>query len=317
MRTAAAKSTRPPTRFTTTPGSAVTASTSAMVERRPPSFARTLLVIAGRELREAMCSRWFVLYTIAFALLGLGVSHVSATSAGGSGLSGFGRTTAGLINLTLLVVPLMALTAGSGSIVSDRERGMLSFLLAQPMTRLELLWGRALGLAGALLASITLGLGVCAAVLAGHERTIGGSSTEPWSLIWLAALSFLLALSLLGVGLLVSVSARRSSVAGGVSIFLWLMLVFVSDLGLMAGAVAMQIPIEELFALSLANPLQVFRMWSIQMTEASLDVLGPAGLYASEEFGDRLHLIFGASMALWIAGPIALASLIFSRRSMP
>ena len=100
---------------------------------RPPSFVRNVATVARRELREAITSRWFLLYTVSFAALGLAVSYVSAVGAGGAGLSGFGRTTAGLINLVLLVVPLMALTAGAGSIASDRERGMLAYLLAQPV----------------------------------------------------------------------------------------------------------------------------------------------------------------------------------------
>ena len=91
-----------------------------------PGLVRNVATIAHRELRESVRSRWFLLYSLAFAVLGLGVSYVSATGSGGAGLSGYGRTTAGLINLVLLVVPLMALTAGAGSIASDRERGMLA-----------------------------------------------------------------------------------------------------------------------------------------------------------------------------------------------
>jgi len=101
----------------------------------------------------------------------------------------------------------------------------------------------------------------------------------------------------------------------GTAIFLWLALVFVTDLGMMAGAIALRLRIEELFALSLTNPLQVFKMWSLHAVDATLDVLGPAGLYAAEEYGDRLHLMFGACMAAWIALPLGLAAMVFSRRS--
>src|SRR5690348_3724812 len=90
----------------------------------PPSAAASIGRLCGRELRDALRSRWFVMYTCAFIVLGLGVSYASAASSGG-GMSGFGRTSAGLVNLVLLVVPLMALTAAAGSVASDRERGML------------------------------------------------------------------------------------------------------------------------------------------------------------------------------------------------
>ena len=278
--------------------------------RRPPSLVRNVRTVGLRELREAIRSRWFVLYTIAFILLGLAISFVSAAGTGGTGLSGFGRTSAGLVNLVLLVVPLMALTAGAGSIASDRERGMLQYLLAQPVSRLEVVLGKYLGLAAALLACLCLGLGTCAAILAWK-----GVPTRPASILWLTGLSYGLALGMLSLGMLISVLARKSSVAVGTAIFAWLALVFVTDLGLMAGTVALRLRVEDLFALSLINPLQVFKMWSLHAVDASLDVLGPAGLYAAEEFGSRLHVIFAACLLAWIVLPLSAAAFALSRRS--
>src|SRR5262245_28022847 len=277
----------------------------------PPSFLSNVATIARRELREAVGSGWFVLYTIAFAALGLGVSYLSAASAGGAGLSGFGRTTAGLINLVLLVVPLMGLTAGAGAIAAERERGMLAYLLAQPVTRLEILLGKYIGLAGAMFATIVLGLGVCAGVLAWKA-----GSTRPATILWFAALSVALAMGMLSLGMLISTVARRASVATGLAVFVWLVLVFVSDLGLMAGTLALKLRIETLFGLSLLNPLQVFKMWSLHAVDTSLDVLGPAGLYATEEFGGALNPLLGACLGAWIVVPLAIAAVVFSRRSM-
>ena len=285
-------------------------STSIAVPR-PPSKLSTLAILSGRELRDALRSRWFLLYTLAFAALGLGVSYASAAIAGG-GMSSFGRTSAGLVNLVLLVVPLMALTAGANTIASDRERGMLAYLLAQPVTRGEVLIGKFLGLAAALMASICLGFGAVAAVLAWQ-----GAATRPASLVQLAGMSVALAVAMLSVGMLISSFARRTSVATGAAIFLWLALVFVSDLGLMAGAMTLKLPIERLFALSLINPLHVFKMWSLQSVAASLDVLGPAGLYAQETYGPWLHGMFVASLALWTLIPLGIAAIVFGRRSSP
>ncbi len=275
---------------------------------RPPVTA--VPAICRRELRDALSSRWFLLYSLVFAGLGLGVSYVSAASVAGSGLGGFGRTTAGMINLVLLIVPLMALTAGAGSIASDRERGMLSYLLAQPVSRWEVLLGKYLALALTMLASVCIGFGACAAVLAWQD-----AATEPVKLVLMTSLTMLLAMAMLGVGMLVSVLARRTSVAIGTAIFLWLMLVLGTDLGLMAGATALDLPIETLFGLSLASPLQVFKMWSLQAVDASLDVLGPCGLYAQETLGESLRWVFLASLAAWVVVPLAAASVLFSRRS--
>ncbi len=278
--------------------------------RTPPRMARNIASIAGKELRDAMRARWFILYTLSFAVLGLAVSFVSASGTGGTGLAGFGRTTAGLINLVLLVVPLMALTAGAGSIASDRERGALSYLLAHPVSRVEVLLGKYVGLALALLACLSLGLGLCATILGLHA-----GRTSAASVLWLVAMSFMLAMGMLSTGMLISALARRASVAVGTAIFVWLALVFVTDLALMAGAIALRLPIQDLFALSLLNPLQVFKMWSLHAVDASLDVLGPAGLYASEELGRNVHAIFALCLLAWIVVPLALTNVILSRRS--
>lgn len=276
----------------------------------PPGYVRNVLTIARRELRDALRARWFALYTLAFAVLGLGISYVSTAGAGAPGLAGFARTAAGLVNLVLLVAPLMALSAGAGSIASDRERGMLLYLLAQPVGRSEVLLGKYLGLASALLACLCLGLGACALAVAWQ-----GGATDPLGMLVLAVLSLGLALGMLSVGMLISTLARRTSVATGTAVFTWIALVFVSDLGLMAGTAALRLRIETLFGLSLLNPLQVFKMWCLHAGDSTLDVLGPAGLYAVEEYGAGLHGIFACCMAAWVLVPLFVAAVVFSRRS--
>ena len=63
-------------------------------------------------------------------------------------------------------------------------------------------------------------------------------ATRPASIVWLASLSFALSLAMLSLGMLISTLARKASVAVGTAIFVWLTLVFVTDLALMAGAIA-------------------------------------------------------------------------------
>lgn len=275
-----------------------------------PGSARTIATVARRELRDAIRARWFALYTLAFLALGLGVSFLSAAATGGTGLEGFGRTTAGLINLVLLIVPAMALTAGAGAIASDRERGMLAYVLAYPISRWELLIGKYLGLAGALLASICAGFGLCAGILAWK-----GGGADPGRVALLTGLTYLLALGMLAVGMAISARTRKSAVAVGIAVFTWLLLVFISDLGLMTATLAFRPPIKVLFFAALANPLQAFKMWSLSSVEASLDVLGPAGLYASDTFGRASTWVFAGSMISWILAPLAAALALFSRRS--
>jgi Cu-processing system permease protein len=105
-----------------------------------------ILILAQKELRDARKNRWFLLYAIAFTGLSLALAWVSLSGAGNYGLAGFGRTSASLINLILLIVPLMGLTLGALSLAGEREQGSLLYLLAQPINQVELLLGKFIGL---------------------------------------------------------------------------------------------------------------------------------------------------------------------------
>ena len=265
---------------------------------------------ARREFRDALASRWFLLYTIAFTVLAVAVSLVSLAGVGAHGFAGFGRTTAGLLNLIMLVVPLMALTAGAGSIAGERERGTLLYLLAQPVSRFEVLVGKFIGLALALCCSLCLGFGFSAAVLAWRA---GGTGLGVFAT--LVGLTCGLAVAMLSVGMLLSVLSRRSGVATGLGLFAWLALVFLSDLGLMAGTLLFRLRVHELFALGVANPLQAFKMAVIVNMNASLDVLGPVGVYASQNYGASLPWILAGVLAAWTVIPLSAAIVIFKRRA--
>jgi Cu-processing system permease protein len=263
----------------------------------------TVWTLAQKELRDALRNRWFLLYTAAFAVLALAFSYLALAGAGIVGFAGFGRTAASMINLVLLIVPLMALTVGSQSLAGEWERGTLSYLLAQPVHRYEIFLGKYLGLALSLLASLALGFGISGLVMA----LAGTGAADPTQYLTLMVLAFLLSLAMLSVGFLVSAFTRRASVAVGIGLFLWLAFVFLGDLGMMGTSMALRVPIANLFAMSLTNPLQVFKMAAILDIRATLDILGPAGIYAFQRYGEGLLVIFLAVLALWTIVPAALA----------
>jgi Cu-processing system permease protein len=285
--------------------------TSAVVGRAPaaPTLAGGVIRFARREFRDALASRWFLLYTIAFTVLAVGVSFLSLSGVGSHGFAGFGRTAAGLLNLVMLVVPLMALTAGAGSIAGERERGTLLYLLAQPVSRTQVLLGKYLGLAAALVCSLCIGFGISGGVLAWRA---GGVGVGAYAL--LVGLTALLALAMLSIGVLISVVSRRSAVATGLGLFVWLALVFLSDLGLMAGSLILKLRVQEIFGLAALNPLQSFKMAVIVGMNASLDVLGPVGAYASHTLGAALPWTLASSLVAWGVLPLAVASVLFARR---
>ncbi len=281
-----------------------------MVPARPPAWGGGTLAFARREFRDALASKWFLLYTLAFTVLAVGVSFLSMSGVGAQGFAGFGRTAAGLLNLIMLVVPLMALTAGAASIAGERERGTLLYLLAQPVSRTQVLLGKYTGIAAALVCSLCIGFGVSGGVLAWRAGSVGVVSY-----LFLVGFTVLLAVGMLSVGMLISVASRRSSVATGIALFIWLALVFLSDLGLMAGSLIFKLRVQEIFGLAVLNPLQSFKMATIVSLNGSLDVLGPVGAYASHTLGGSLVWTLVATLGAWSVAPLLAAVVIFARRT--
>ncbi|MEZ4676419.1 MAG: ABC transporter permease [Caldilineaceae bacterium] len=243
---------------------------------------------------------------LAFAVLAVALSSLSLTGAGMFGFAGFGRTAASLINLVLLIVPLMGLTIGAHSLASEREKGTLAYLLAQPVSRAEVLWGKFVGLGTALLAALLLGFGLSAAVIAWQ-----GGVVEVQQYISLVGFSLLLALVTLSLGIFLSAWSRSSALAVGLALFAWLALVFIGDLGLMSTTVAMKVKIQTLFGLALINPLQVFKIAAVNSLRASLEILGPAGIYATRTYGDALTTLLVSVLLLWVLVALGAAYLRF------
>jgi Cu-processing system permease protein len=270
-----------------------------------------IALIARKEVFDALRNRWFMLYAAAFALLALALARLSLAGDLVGGFAGFGRTAGSLVNLVLLIVPLMGLTLGATSLAAERERGTLATLLAQPVTRLEVLLGKYLGLALALVAALGLGFGLAGGILA-----IEGGTVKLSAYAGLVGFAVVLALAMLSLGFLISAATRRAGAATGVALFTWLAFVFFGDLGLMSTAVMLRLDVGTLFTLVLLNPLETFKIAAVAAITGALDVLGPAGVYAARTYGDRLVGVLLGVLAVWTVVPLMAAQWLFQRRGI-
>ena len=266
--------------------------------------------IAARELRETLRSRWFWLWTVAFAGLAAVLVTVALPGSEIDGYAGFGRTSASLVTLVQLIIPLMGLTLGALSIAGPRESGAMRFLLSHPVSRTEVFAGTYLGLTAALAIATAAGFG-----LAGLITVVSGVPADTIAFLRIALLAWLLAVAMLGLGMLISTMTRGAGAALGGAVFVWLVLVFLGDLGLMGTAVATELPVGGLFFAALFNPIEAFRLASLTTFAGSLDVLGPAGSYAVDTLGNALEPALTAALAAWVVLPVSAAWLRFRGRS--
>ena len=269
----------------------------------------SVVLVTGKELRDARRSRWFLLLTVVFAGLALALALLGMSALGTVGNAGFGRTTASLLNLVMLIVPLMGLLMSTLSVAGEREHGTLMTILAQPVLLEEVFLGKFLGLAAALLGTILFGFGLAALVIARQ-----GGLPQVGSYLVLVGDTALFGLGYLSLGFLIAALTRRTASAVGVALFVWLVSVFLSDLGLIGTAVVLQLSPRSLLWLSLANPPQVFKLLVLGGIQRSLESLGPGGLYATEVLGNWLPMTLTGLLVAWVIAPFALAILLLRNR---
>lgn len=270
-----------------------------------------LQVLAGKEFRDASRSRWLTAFSGTFVTLGLVLLAAGSWGSAFGGSSGFGRTTAALVNLIVLIVPLMGLAAGALAVAGERERRTLEYLLAMPVRSTEVFWAKFLGIGWALAAGLALAFALLGAVLAASG---GLAHAAGYAACFLASL--LLAAVSLAVGLAVSARCARTATAAGASLLVWLLLVFGGDLGLLATTLAVRLPPAALLGAAWLNPLSLFRLVAIDASAAGLDVLGPAGHCAQDVLGAALRPAALAGLLVWLAAALWLARRTFTARPL-
>lgn len=278
---------------------------------KPMVDLENIFILAQKELRDARQNRWFLLYALAFTGLSMALAWLALSGAGSYGLAGYGRTSASLINLILLIVPLMGLTLGALSLAGEREQGTLLYLLAQPINQLELLLGKFLGLTLAFVATLGLGFGLTGLLIAAN-----GGSSEVTTYLDLLLLASLLAVASLSVGFFISAIVQRGATAVGVALFLWLLFVFFGDLGIMGTALTLHLDMHQIFTLALLNPLQLFKIAAIFNIRNNLEVLGPVGVYATRTYGSQLVPVLVGLLLVWTVVPFMATTYLFKRRGI-
>lgn len=260
-----------------------------------------ILTLAAKELRDRMRNRWVLAVALVFTVFSLVITYFGGAAQGQLGLRSIEFTIASLVSLVIYLIPLIALLLGFDAIVGERERGSLDLLLALPITRLELLLGKYLGLAAALTLSTLAGFALVALLLFKQYGWTG-----LFHYLGFMISSVLLGLAFLSLALLISVIARERTRASGLAIALWFFFVLVFDLLLLGGLVATGGAYGgDAFAyLLLLNPADVFRILNVFSLE---DVRTLYGLASIVPPALAKPWLMGSVMVAWIVVPLGLA----------
>lgn len=262
---------------------------------------RQVGTLAAKEFRDRLRNRWVLAVALVFTALSLLITYFGSATQGQIGPRSIELTIASLVSLVIYLIPMIALLLGFDAVVGERERGSLDLLLSMPITRLELLLGKFLGLAGALTLSTVAGFALVAVLL---YRVFNLAALYHYTGFVLS--SVLLGLAFLSLALLLSVLARDRTRASGLAIALWFALVLVFDLLLLGLLVTSggELGSEGFAYLLLLNPADVFRILNVFALDDVRRLYGLASI-VPPSLGNPW--LMGGVMVGWIIAPIALA----------
>jgi ABC-type transport system involved in multi-copper enzyme maturation permease subunit len=260
-----------------------------------------IAAIARVDLAEVVRSRWLLVCTGIYALLGGVFVLVGMRESSVVGFTGMGRVLFSLCHALVLLLPLMALVVTGQVINRARDDGALELFLSQPLSRTSYFASVTLVRYGA----ITVPLAAMLLLLGLLGRLVWGQAV-PWAFL---GRTIVLCASLLwafaALGLAVSVHVRSPARAMTYLIVLWLLGVALLDFGLIGLMLTWRLHPQTVFVLAALNPVEAVRLALLSAAEPDLATLGPVGFYLANRLGPN------ALLALGIAWPVAFGTLVW------
>ena len=266
-------------------------------------------VVAREEFRQALESRWLFGFTALLTALVLGLSFFGMAQSREVGFQGFARVTLSLMNLVLFIVPLTGLMLGVTSVTGGS--GALPLLLAQPVSRREVLAGKLLGLGTALTVAQLVGFGgggVVVALSAGADQVRGFAA--------LTGLSIALGWLMVSTSLMIAVLRPDRLKAMSTALFLWLLLVVAYDLAVLGATTLLGgLPLQRVLVPALLlNPVDIARVLTT-LAVGSGALFGPTSAVLMKLSGTTVGIGIGLLvLVVETIVPAAVAMWVFERR---
>jgi len=269
-----------------------------------------LWLTAYTDILESLRAKWFIVYTMVFGGLLVLLFLFGVTESRIMGFTGLSRLLVTYIQLSMAILPVFVLVTTVRSVAGDREAGVFEYLLALPIGLGAWYWGKLLGRFAVVF------LPVVVAMFGGVLWGASQGAEVPWSLlIYYTALLMALAWCFLGIGMLISTLARNADVAQGAAFVIWLTLLLFLDLILLGVMIREQLPPETAVAISLANPMQVFRTAAMMLFDQQLVLLGASAFVILDHFGTTGYIIYALVYPITLGTLCAWFGFLWFRRS--
>lgn len=247
-------------------------------------------------LYDILRNRMVIGYTILLFALCSGLFYLG---------SDYASTLVGLLHVILLVVPLICIIFGTTHFYNSRE--FIEMLLAQPVNRNSIFYGKYLGLSGSLSIALFIGLGI---------PLVLWQPTEPG--FYLLIVGFLLTLVFSALALLTSIRSADKAKGIGSALMLWFYFAVLFDgLVLLILHYFDDYPLEELvLILTALNPVDMGRVLILLKLETSA-LMGYTGALYQKFFGSVAGQLYSfVVLGIWVVIPLLRARKIFSSKDL-
>ncbi len=269
----------------------------------------TIPALALKELRDGIRNRWIAATIILLGTMALVLSFLGSAPTGELKVAALELSVVSLTSLSMYLIPLIALMLSFDALVGEFENGTMLLLLTYPVKRWQIIAGKFVGHSAILLLAILIGYGATMGVLI---LSNDGDSTGWQAYVAMMGSSLLLGCAFLSVGYLISSLVRERTVATGLAVATWLVLVVFYDLGLLSALMlddGKYISEAMFTTLMLANPADAYRLFNFTGITEVAKLVGTSDL----KTGITAPLL---SMLIWIVVPFILTVMRFMKREL-
>jgi ABC-type transport system involved in multi-copper enzyme maturation permease subunit len=281
-----------------------------------PINPKSIYTIAKKELLDNIRNKWILLLTIIFIISIVSFSYVAGGQTGGDSFGNMQITVILLMAISILIIPLIAIMLGFGTISGEAESGALYVVLSYPIKRIEVLLGKIIGLGAVISISIFLGFGLGGIIIG---ATVG---TEYFGgYIGFIFLSIFVGIIYLSLSICISAYCKKriTSIAGGIVIFFWTIIyniiisVILFATGLSQAAYTTSQYPDWYYYSAVFNPTNLYSTAVQRAFGATTIDTGGLSVEIPQVLSTPLVIL---SLIIWFIVPLGLAYFFFKRRDI-
>jgi Cu-processing system permease protein len=248
------------------------------------------------QVRNILRSRWVIFYTLFYFLSTEALFQFSSDSS---------KMIVGLLNISLILIPVVSIIFGAIYIYNSRE--FIELLLSQPVDRSNIYAGIYFGMTIPLSMSFLIGVG-SAMIFHNIENLVVFTN--------LLISGTLLTYIFMGISIMIAFKLNDKAAGIGVSFIVWMFFAIIYDaLILLFIWKFSDFPLERaIIALSVLNPIDMARILVMLKFDAAA-LMGYTGATFEKFFGSSTGtLISAGAMIMWILIPYLIGLKIFKNK---